>query len=909
MENSSESTDRLSAVDRIANEVKSLAGALFAVARKSGPEETVQIPAIEGVDPDALLGLTIAEFSAHEDPAGVLSMICRLLVRLGDDRSLQLVSKLSYKIHDLSLDRGKESRLPDLYRGIAHIGLGNAEIGIRNVLTGFSPVRGNPILPIDKCLGLWGLVSAAIADRNIRLALKYAEEWLRTAKGAALVEEVFRAKAATLILRLLLGDGRWCSANIQDISAAAPEEWRETVQFLEQWTEMLSSGKEARFVDFREPLPLLLGLDWRFNGPLPADISSADFRLLCNLVRTLNGKSAVKERLATAQVADYAALLGRWELSTRFDDAEAVLKETSIDDYLRLNIARVLGKHALEYVTHAMPAQQDIRSLDDAVIWMMDVRDFSKFSEDYPPESLFEILGPLYRIMHEELESAGGTIQEFVGDAIMVVFNTREDRHSDILEILSHSVRAVQRIHILNSLYLPAGMPELRVGVGINRGPAATGYLGGLSRCHLSVLGSTVNIAARIEQATKQAPGSVLVSKACFDGGEPDVWRTPLEVNFSLREVGQLLMKNISNIPPLYSAKPLLNYWVDFVPLGHVARPQRGIVYIDAGNSGELGIIDHHYIGGGEAGSACELLIGKPELLLGHLQGVPSSRIEFRVHEQPDLDCAATLYAAYELMDREPREGILRALADYVNKIDQGIIPQPEMVADSLYGVFLAHQKLVEEQFGQKTTDAMRLEAGMRVIDAAFYLMERSKQHADFANIFRFGPDWFQEERRLIKRDRALYDEDWELRSHSYKACVKGRPAPLEGIWLDHPQSILFKFWARNDRRAEGGRGYAFLCVDWSDAERLKNRFVISVSPETEMSLKGLGELLEKEESARRKELGKERPVQPIRHPSDNSDPWYFGWGHDYTIVDSPRAGTVLTGEEVQKIHESWSPE
>jgi hypothetical protein len=261
------------------------------------------------------------------------------------------------------------------------------------------------------------------------------------------------------------------------------------------------------------------------------------------------------------------------------------------------------------------------------------------------------------------------------------------------------------------------------------------------------------------------------------------------------------------------------------------------------------------------------------------------------------------------LLDREPREPILTELADYVSRIDQGLVPQPEMLADSLYGIFIAHQKIVELKFGHETTDLMRLEAGLRVIDAAFFLMERSKQHGDFSYIFRFEQGWFREERRLIKEDRARYVEDLELRGHKYRARVRGRAAAVEGLWLDHPRSLLFKLWARSDLGAEGGKGYVLLAVDWSDADRDKNRFVISVDPEAGINLKGLGELLEQKEHTKRKRLGRERPVQPVRYPCDNSDPWYFGWSHDYTIVDSPRGGTVLTGEEVRKIHESWSPE
>ena len=135
---------------------------------------------------------------------------------------------------------------------------------------------------------------------------------------------------------------------------------------------------------------------------------------------------------------------------------------------------------------------------------------------------------------------------------------------------------------------------------------------------------------------------------------------------------------------------------------------------------------------------------------------------------------------------------------------------------------------------------------------------------------------------------------------------MRGRPEPVEGLWLDHPQSRIFKLWARTDPNAPGGRGYPFLTVDWSRPG--KKRFVFSVDPESGTDLKGLGELLEAEEEKKRKDLGLERPTEPCRYPTNNSDPWYFGWGHGYTIIDSPREGTVLTGDEARKIHKRWRP-
>jgi class 3 adenylate cyclase len=599
---------------------------------------------------------------------------------------------------------------------------------------------------------------------------------------------------------------------------------------------------------------------------------------------------------------------------------EELLKKKSPVDFYRFVMTRILGKYAFEQISYETPVDADVAPVEGAIILRMDVRGSSALGERLEPESVFGVISPICKIMNEEVESAGGVVLEFTGDGFNAVFNTFQGQHSDITTILDHTIRSLKRIRMLNLLN-STGLAicdcciteplAVSVGVGINKGPGAIGYLGGLSRCCLALLGNTMNAAAHIESLTKQLPGTVLIAKACFDDQEPDVWTEPLRVSFSLRDMKQHRLKNITKPVHLFSVSPLLRHWIDFVPMGFVASPEDGVVYIDTGNSGEPGIIDHHFTGHG-AKSACELLVRMPELLLGHIHGIPPSQIEFRPHVIPDLDCAATLYAAHELMDGRPRENLLEKLADYVSLIDQGIIPQPENLADSLYGVFQAHQRLVEKKHGRDLTDAMLLEAGLRVIDAAFYLMEKNEYGTEFANIFQFERSWFAEERRFIVEDRALYNEDLKLRSRIYRAHIAGRPEPVAGLWLDRPQSLLFKFWARNDPRAPGGRGYLFLAVDWSKPPEAgkapENRFVISVDPESQTHLQGLGETLEAFESKKREEIGQQRPIHPIRYPSNNSDPWYFGQGHGYTIIDSPHGGTVLTPEEVRRIHGEWRP-
>jgi hypothetical protein len=275
--------------------------------------------------------------------------------------------------------------------------------------------------------------------------------------------------------------------------------------------------------------------------------------------------------------------------------------------------------------------------------------------------------------------------------------------------------------------------------------------------------------------------------------------------------------------------------------------------------------------------------------------------VELRVHSQPDLDCAASLAVCYELLRPAPRRELLGALADYVGDVDEGRIPEPERIADSLYGVFVAHQELVRRAGGD--ADREQLQAGLRVVDAALLLAEATG--APLSAVFATEPEWFGEERALLRADRATYQEEDAPRATPYRAFVPGAGEAL-GLWLDHPRSLLFKHWARTDPRAPGGQGYPFMAVDWSEPGR--RRYVISVPPDAGLHLEGLGAALEAEERRRRLELGQPRPTEPRRRPCDNADPWYFGQGHGYTIVDAPAGGTVLEAAEVRQIHTTWRP-
>jgi len=207
--------------------------------------------------------------------------------------------------------------------------------------------------------------------------------------------------------------------------------------------------------------------------------------------------------------------------------------------------------------------------------------------------------------------------------------------------VLCHTARCLRRVFWTGALATHAGLPPLRIGVVLARGPVATGLLGGQRRCHLATLGNTVNTAARLEGLTKDLPSAAAIERGVLGGEGPDGWSRPELVNYSPRDLGPRKKKNMREPAHILGLDPLMRYLVDFVPMGLAAAPEPGVVYLDTGNAAVPGIIDTH--GPGTTARSCyELLVREPDLLLAHLRGVDACRQD---STQPDEDARESVQA------------------------------------------------------------------------------------------------------------------------------------------------------------------------------------------------------------------------------------------------------------------------
>ena len=148
-------------------------------------------------------------------------------------------------------------------------------------------------------------------------------------------------------------------------------------------------------------------------------------------------------------------------------------------------------------------------------VLMSDLRGYTRFAERGDPVMVMEVLNGFLGQMTDIIIEHGGTINEFIGDAIFAVFGAPLE-HADHAERAAACALAMQRAMAgINQEHVVSGRPQFEMGIGVNTGDAVVGNIGSEQRAKYAIVGSAVNVAARVEGAT--VGGQVFITEATYD--------------------------------------------------------------------------------------------------------------------------------------------------------------------------------------------------------------------------------------------------------------------------------------------------------------------------------------------------------------------------------------------------------
>jgi adenylate cyclase len=147
-------------------------------------------------------------------------------------------------------------------------------------------------------------------------------------------------------------------------------------------------------------------------------------------------------------------------------------------------------------------------------VLICDLRGFTPLAETLEPEALTELLNSYFSEMVEAVTAHGGMVDKFMGDAVMAVFGLSDDIGDSAAAAVATALEMQTRLHGFNQRQREAGAPVLTNGVGIHCGEVVAGYIGSADRLEFTVIGPTVNLAARIENETRAPNPPILFSAA-----------------------------------------------------------------------------------------------------------------------------------------------------------------------------------------------------------------------------------------------------------------------------------------------------------------------------------------------------------------------------------------------------------
>ncbi|NJL99632.1 MAG: adenylate/guanylate cyclase domain-containing protein [Synechococcaceae cyanobacterium SM2_3_2] len=191
----------------------------------------------------------------------------------------------------------------------------------------------------------------------------------------------------------------------------------------------------------------------------------------------------------------------------------------------RLRLRRILERRVAPAVLDEILQQPNSFAetlggqLRPVAILFSDIRGFTPLAADMDPQDLVTLLNRYFAAMVEPILAEQGTIDKFIGDAIMAEFGTPlfRDPATEALAAIRAAVGMRAALRQLQEQLKLEGKPLFEHGVGIHFGSVVAGNLGSPQRLEYTVIGDAVNVAARIESLTKEVGWDILISETVYE--------------------------------------------------------------------------------------------------------------------------------------------------------------------------------------------------------------------------------------------------------------------------------------------------------------------------------------------------------------------------------------------------------
>lgn len=185
---------------------------------------------------------------------------------------------------------------------------------------------------------------------------------------------------------------------------------------------------------------------------------------------------------------------------------------------LKMSFARYVSGHVLDQILQSDTPLKLEGEKRKITLLFSDIRQFTLLAEKLPPEEVVLLLNEYFEQMIEVIFSHSGTLDKFIGDGIMAEFGAPLEDPNQEENAVTVAIEMQKQLDKLCDKWESENKPRIRMGIGIHTGEAIVGNIGSEKRIEYTAIGDSVNVAARLEQATKILKTPILISETTYLG-------------------------------------------------------------------------------------------------------------------------------------------------------------------------------------------------------------------------------------------------------------------------------------------------------------------------------------------------------------------------------------------------------
>ncbi|MEH2419772.1 MAG: GAF domain-containing protein [Nostoc sp.] len=207
-----------------------------------------------------------------------------------------------------------------------------------------------------------------------------------------------------------------------------------------------------------------------------------------------------------------------------------VLEDISQEKRMKTTMSRYLTPHVAEQVMALGEDALMVGERKEVTILFSDIRDYTTLTENLGAAEVVSLLNQYFETMVEAVFNHEGTLDKFIGDALMAVFG------APLPLTENHAWRAVQsaldmrrRLEEFNQRRIIQTQPQIHIGIGISSGDVVSGNIGSRKRMDYTVIGDSVNLSSRLEAVTKDYGCDILLSEFTYQLCRDRIWVRQLD--------------------------------------------------------------------------------------------------------------------------------------------------------------------------------------------------------------------------------------------------------------------------------------------------------------------------------------------------------------------------------------------